>query len=223
MSNENIKKEGKNKKQHKSLTVFLTTFIVTFAFVALATKYFSPEYDVEIGRNGEETDIENSEKGSVDERLRWIQFEDNMPGVSTRFTSEEEIPQEEEKTKAETSIVYDDETTAKTIQEQKAKDAEAVIKVEKTETAQEAQSPSPVDAPAVPKMSKIYVGQFATIEQAISMQNKLSESGLNLSPFVKKVGSHYVVQVGSYASSQTAENIATEIQNAGYNARIVNE
>ena len=44
----------KKKKQNKTLTIFLTTFIVTFAFVALAVKYFSPEIDVEIGKATED-------------------------------------------------------------------------------------------------------------------------------------------------------------------------
>ena len=218
MADENINKDKKIKKQHKSLTIFLTVFIVTFAFVALAVKYFSPEIDVEIGKNAEETDVEDGEKGSVDERLRWIQFEDNMPGVSTRFTAGEENAAEENNQGEEEKIVYDEEKSSenKNVNE---KTAEPAMKVE----TQEPKAPAAAEAPAVGKMSKIYIGQFSTIEQAIAMQNRISESGLNLSPFVKKVGSYYVVQVGSYASVQTAQNIVTEIQNAGYSARIVNE
>ena len=78
--------DNKQKKQNKTLTIFLATFIITFAFVAMAVKYFSPEIDVEFGKATEEEQAADEDKGSVDERLRWIQFEDNMPGVSTRFT-----------------------------------------------------------------------------------------------------------------------------------------
>ena len=87
-------KENKKKKnkESKTVSIFLITFIVTFAFVALSVKYFSPEIDVEI-EGKEQIAEEDVEKGSVDERLRWIQFEDNMPGVSTRFTEETENTQ----------------------------------------------------------------------------------------------------------------------------------
>ena len=48
----------------------------------------SPDVDVEIG-GGEEQSVEqegteSDVKQPIDDRLRWIQMEDNMPGVSKR-------------------------------------------------------------------------------------------------------------------------------------------
>ena len=55
------------------------------------------------------------------------------------------------------------------------------------------------------------------------MQNRLAEAGLDLAPFVKKVGPNYVVQIGSYASVQKAQSVAETVQNAGFAARVVSE
>ncbi|MBO5948017.1 SPOR domain-containing protein [bacterium] len=201
-------KENKKKKNKESTTVsiFLITFIVTFAFVALSVKYFSPEIDVEI-EGKEQIAEEDVEKGSVDERLRWIQFEDNMPGVSTRFTEETENTQ---KTKNDNVIVYDEENNENN-------------EIEKLEEVQEVKPLIATPVPSINKISKVYVGQFSNIEQAIAMQNKLTDAGLDLAPFVKRIDNYYVVQIGSYASKEKAQAVVLQVQGAGFPAQLVNE
>ncbi len=217
LANQEENKIKKNDKAHKLLTIFLTTFLVTFIFITLFVKNL-PEIDVEIGKNADATDADDSEKGSVDERLRWIQFEDNMPGVSTRFTSTDENSQEDGKQNEDNVIEYDEDVKSGNIPAIKE---DAVIKVDKAQPA-ETKTPAPV-TPSVSKISKVYVGQYSTIEQAIAMQNRLTDAGLDLAPFVKKVGENYVVQIGSYASAQKAQSVAESVQNAGFAARVVSE
>lgn len=201
-------KENKKKKnkESKTVSIFLITFIVTFAFVALSVKYFSPEIDVEI-EGKEQIAEEDVEKGSVDERLRWIQFEDNMPGVSTRFTEETENTQ---KTKNDNVIVYDEENNENN-------------EIEKLEEVQEVKPLIATPVPSINKISKVYVGQFSNIEQAIAMQNKLTDAGLDLAPFVKRIDNYYVVQIGSYASKEKAQAVVLQVQGAGFPAQLVNE
>lgn len=201
-------KENKKKKnkESKTVSIFLITFIVTFAFVALSVKYFSPEIDVEI-EGKEQIAEEDVEKGSVDERLRWIQFEDNMPGVSTRFTEETENTQ---KTKNDDVIVYDEENNENN-------------EIEKLEEVQEIKPLIATPVPSINKISKVYVGQFSNIEQAIAMQNKLTDAGLDLAPFVKRIDNYYVVQIGSYASKEKAQAVVLQVQGAGFPAQLVNE
>lgn len=201
-------KENKKKKnkESKTVSIFLITFIVTFAFVALSVKYFSPEIDVEI-EGKEQIAEEDVEKGSVDERLRWIQFEDNMPGVSTRFTEETENTQ---KTKNDDVIVYDEENNENN-------------EIEKLEEVQEVKPLIATPVPSINKISKVYVGQFSNIEQAIAMQNKLTDAGLDLAPFVKRIDNYYVVQIGSYASKEKAQAVVLQVQGAGFPAQLVNE
>lgn len=201
-------KENKKKKnkESKTVSIFLITFIVTFAFVALSVKYFSPEIDVEI-EGKEQIAEEDVEKGSVDERLRWIQFEDNMPGVSTRFTEETENTQ---KAKDDDVIVYDEENNENN-------------EIEKLEEVQEVKPLIATPVPSINKISKVYVGQFSNIEQAIAMQNKLTDAGLDLAPFVKRIDNYYVVQIGSYASKEKAQAVVLQVQGAGFPAQLVNE
>lgn len=201
-------KENKKKKnkESKTVSIFLITFIVTFAFVALSVKYFSPEIDVEI-EGKEQIAEEDVEKGSVDERLRWIQFEDNMPGVSTRFTEENENTQ---KTKNDNVIVYDEENNENN-------------EIKKLEEIQEVKPLIATPVPSINKISKVYVGQFSNIEQAIAMQNKLTDAGLDLAPFVKRIDNYYVVQIGSYASKEKAQAVVLQVQGAGFPAQLVNE
>lgn len=205
MVNQTNKK--KKRKESKTLSIFLITFIVTFAFVALSVKYFSPEIDVEI-EGKEQIEEENIEKGSVDERLRWIQFEDNMPGVSTRYTDEKEASP---KIKDDDVIVYDEENN----------ESNEIEKLE--EKVQEVKPLSATPLPTVNKISKVYVGQFSNIEQAIAMQNKLTDAGLDLAPFVKRIDNYYVVQIGSYASKEKAQAVVLQVQGAGFPARLENE
>jgi len=214
--NPEVDKNKKNEKQNKLLTIFLTTFLLTFVFVLFVVKNF-PEIDVEISKNAEQEQEENTEIGSVDERLKWIQFEDNMPGVSTRYTTTDNANQDEESQNQDNIIEYDDDlkTNKNSLNSLKSKE-EAVIKVEPIVQ-------MPENVPSVNKISKVYVGQFATKEQAITMQNRLMDAGLDLAPFVKKVGSNYVIQIGSYASAQKAQSIAETVQNAGFSARVVSE
>ena len=173
MANQDNKTKSKNKKrkESKTISIFLITFIVTFAFVALSVKYFSPEIDVEI-ESKEHIAEEDVEKGSVDERLRWIQFEDNMPGVSTRYTEEKEALKKENE---DNVIVYDEENNNENSE------------IEKLENVQDVKPLITTPVPAINKISKVYVGQFPNIEQAIAMQNKLTDAGLDLAPFVKRI------------------------------------
>lgn len=198
--------KNKRKKESKTVSIFLITFIVTFAFVALSVKYFSPEIDVEI-ESKEQIVEEDIEKGSIDERLRWIQFEDNMPGVSTRYTDETENSQA---LKDDNVIIYDEENNENN-------------KIEKLEEIQEVKPLIATPVPSVNKISKVYVGQFSNIEQAIAMQNKLTEANLDLAPFVKRVDNYYVVQIGSYASKEKAQVVVLQVQGAGFPAQLVNE
>ena len=90
------------------------------------------------------------------------------------------------------------------------------------------QPPVPVQPNAQPaaepfKMSKVYVGSYPTIEQAIQAQNKLMNTSISVSPFVKEVNGTYVLQAGSYANAGKAEAVSREINSLGFHARVVKE
>lgn len=216
------------RKTKQTIALFIATFLVTLVGVVYLIKSFSPNVDVEIG--GEEEYEQNEEplsdsKGAVDDRLKWIQLEDNMPGVSKRSENSEtdEITyepsefvskQEDKHTKQEE--ILDEEITLpqNTHAEQVRTHAHSAPPV----------PPVPKLAQAEPfKMTKVYVGHYETIEQAIQAQNKLMNTSIGVSPFVKDIGGAYVLQAGSFASIQKAESVAEQLNLAGFSARIVQE
>ncbi len=221
MSNNYNLQKAKNKK---TIYIFFVTFFFSMFIVGFIVKTLTPNVDVEIGDgvSGEqEADVDEENKG-IDNRLKWIQFEDNMPGVSKRLGSTEQ-----ENTTSESETYQDD--IAKL--EERVRQAQTTIK---TETTQESKSTPPVpkasdvakqiNAPSIPvRMSKVYIGYYTSIEQAITTQNKIMDAGLNINPFVKEVNGYYVVQAGSYSNKQKAQSIAGEISSLGFPAKVISE
>ena len=75
-----------SRKMRQGFVLFTITFLLTLMAVTYVIKNYSPNVDVEIGGESENAmtydesgDIEH--KKAVDDRLKWIQLEDNMPGV----------------------------------------------------------------------------------------------------------------------------------------------
>ena len=94
-----IKKKKINKKNKKQSHFF--SYLYLFAIVFLGAlwglsyiiKSYSPEIDVTIGNNDSFTlnDSEvDMEIRTIDERLKWIQMEDDLPSVSVRSSEKAE-------------------------------------------------------------------------------------------------------------------------------------
>lgn len=213
----------KNKKVQQTFLLFIVTFLVSLVVITYFIKSFSPNVDVEIGGEAEyveQTTSEDSDsdvKQAIDDRLKWIQLEDNMP------TAEQDKKQKEEYNE-ETEEVKPSEKDTKKEKKNKKEELDAV-ELDTTVKPQKLQPPVPAQPPVAtpPKMSKVYVGSYATIEQAIHAQNKLMNTSTSVSPFVKEVNGSYVLQAGSYANGNKAEEIAREINSLGFSARVVKE
>ncbi len=226
------KKNLKNSKNKRMLYIFFTTFFLSMFIVGFLIKTLSPSVDVEIGDGQVDTEETEStmpeEQSNVDDRLKWIQFEDNMPGVSKRF---------EQKTEEMLDPSYEGDVKEKLGTEEKVRESNSInqptLLTEPKQTKQSKLAPpvptssevnSSVREAAAPiKMTKVYVGYYTNIEQAISVQNRLIDSNLNVSPFVKEVNGYYVVQIGSYANKQKAQALYSEISTLGFPAKIVSE
>lgn len=223
--------KNSERKNKQTIALFVITFLITLMGVTYLIKSFSPNVDVEIG--GEEEVTEGDEpqsdfKKAIDDRLKWIQLEDNMPGVSKR----EENRQTDEityETTDETNPANTD-TAKKQVKEEQAGPAITLQKEKSVEyvNEQRVKTSPPIPAPRAVnpepfKMTKVYVGHYSTIEQAIQAQNHLMNTNIGVSPFVKEVGGNYVLQAGSFASMQKAESVANQIMQAGFSARVVQE
>ncbi len=220
-----------NAKNKRTLYLFFATFFFSMFLVGFIIKALSPSVDVEIGDevetnqdSGESTSSDQSAGGNVDNRLKWIQFEDNMPGVSKRLDAN--VPGAEEPTlenKNNNANIQQNPDNSLTQQIKDSKQNQ--YKVQKlepplpssSEVARNAGTQSQI------RVSKVYVGYYTSIDQAISVQNKLIDSDLNVSPFVKEVNGYYVVQVGSFANRQKAQQLHGEVSAMGLPAKIVSE
>ena len=223
-------------KVKQTVALFLVTFLVSLIVITYFIKSMSPDVDVEIGGESEQTveqDGTDSEiKQPIDDRLRWIQMEDNMPGASKRQDGESQDIEYKSTENGKEDVVKQLESKDK---EKSKSDSDTVTPFEYTNPNNQkpiATPPTPVQsmqnkqpAPSADefKMSKVYVGSYPTIEQAIQAQNKIMNTSISVSPFVKEVNGSYVLQAGSYANAHKAEAIAREISAAGFPTRVVKE
>ena len=215
-----------SKKVKQTWALFIVTFLVSLIIITYFIKSFSPNVDVEIGGEEEQTIEESSSdsdvKKAIDDRLRWIQMEDNMPGASKRDENANE-----DITYMDTEKNKDQENKTQENADQKTQQNE-MAPIEYVNQKHQIQQPPVPKQTAAPqaepfKMSKVYVGSYPTIEQAIQAQNKLMSTSTSVSPFVKEVNGSYVLQAGSYASPNKAEAVSREINSLGFHARVVKE
>lgn len=221
------KKSLQKAKNKRVLYLFFATFFLSMFIVGFLIKTLSPNVDVEIGDDvdtaSEET-VEEQPKG-VDDRLKWIQFEDNMPGVSKRLSMEENTAEEpsyegQVKDKLDERVKEFKNPTSKQNDQQENVSSKKLAPPVPTSS----EVIKHVNASSEPlRMTKVVIGYYSSVEQAISVQNRLIDSNLNISPFVKEVNGYYVVQAGSYANKQKAQTLQAEISGMGFPAKLITE
>lgn len=227
-----LKRKRRRKRKNGLGYVILFAFVFTLALVGLSyiVKSFSPDVDVAIGNN-EALTLNDSEMEveikTIDERLKWIQMEDELPTVSIR-TPKEKTEKNTNNTKTEEqnnnkndvkknekkntkNIVKKEEAPRPTISDFK-KDFRLTRK-QNTETTETEKH----------KISKVYVGNFTTIEEAVQIQNKISLEETEIIPFIKSLNGKYIVQLGSFSDEQRASSLVTRMKAKGYSAKIMTE
>ena len=109
------------------------------------------------------------------------------------------------------------------------KDTEDSDKNSMTEQAEKTQ---PIDAkqeniteaPAQEPMYKVYIGSYSSSEQAKVAKDIILESGANLNPIVKCIGSNnYTLQVGIFKNRQGADALLYTVQQNHLPGRVVKE
>lgn len=226
----NIPIRKKRKKKNKNLGyLYLFGFVFLSALLGLSyiVKYYSPDIDVTIGNNNtlplSEGDMD-VEINSVDERLKWIQTEDEMPTVAVR----------EPVNNFETNVMDDEEFEEKDTADKKNKEGTKTKNPPAPSMADiQIQQPDykltsiPVHSQVVPKpkplFTKVYLGNYTTIEEAMTMQNKISAEYNSLNPFIKAINNYYVVQLGSFSDEEKAEELIVKLKGQGYNPKVIYE
>ena len=70
---------------------------------------------------------------------------------------------------------------------------------------------------------KVVVGYYATKEQANVAKEIIEESGMDIRPFVRNIGSGYTIQVGSFTSRDKAQGLVDNLLRNNYPAKMINE
>ena len=215
-------KEYKRKLEsnpNEGLILFVSAFFVMLLIFLGVVKQISPEIDVSIGDSQEITAEDDYEKGTVDDRLRAIQMEDNSYSNDETFSPELEekviLPRQKQKTAGELEA----ENNAEVITIQKPEAAKETIKSEEKPAA--ATETKPVTPPTV--NAKVIVGYYATAEQAEVAKSIIQDAGLNIQPFVKNIGGAYTLQVGSFSSKEKAQGVANDLLKNNFPARVIVE
>ena len=243
-----LKKPKKKNNKLTLLVLFVATFIVAMFIVSAIFKNFSPPVDVNIGGEAaEETAEENEHFAELDSRLKWIQYEDTM-GTSMVKTEASALGNvSTEPTKTENSGTAEKKTSTK-VEKKTGKQSpllaeppvmqysfdEAPLPV-KTKTVSKPPVPTVAEVqlrtnPAAPAaatgqnaMTKVYIGYYPTMEQANTIRSRVSTAVTGYQPFVRRLGSQYVVQIASFSDRNRAVELKTELDGKGFSARLLTE
>ena len=221
-------KKKLNSNPNEGLILFVSAFFALVILFLGIAKQISPDVDVSIADNNEETVMENDDNGTVDSRLKLLQNEDNDYISDDTFS-----PELEEK-------VQLPKIKRKTVGEPE-KEAEVVVlgedkKLEPPSQTKQVASPKPSANPKTVEeqpfqpinsqqsvSAKVIVGYYATQAQAEVAKGIIQEAGLNIQPFVKNIGGAYTLQVGSFSSKEKAQSVANDLLKNNFPARVVVE
>ena len=202
------------KKPNEGIIIFVSAFFILLLLFLGIAKQLSPEIDVSIGEDENQTATEDlADKSSVDDRLKLLQQEDE--GKKTQ--DETFAPELDEK------VVLPDHKKAEATN---VATQEAVTLPDKTVNPKPVvtttSTPKPVTTQST-NAAKVVVGYYSTRDQAEVAKGIIAESGLNISPYVRNIGGAYTIQVGSYATREKAQSVANELLRNNYPARIIME
>lgn len=247
----NVQSKKKSVKKKKRKYNFLYFYLFAFVFVsALAgfsyiVKSYSPDIDVTIGNNESLTLSESEmdvEIKSVDERLKWIQMEDEMPTVALRDSEKQENP-----LNLDFLPNQQEENIEPQLRRQEAKgknvvppptpsmmDIKSIKSDFRTASSDVTSKPSPNSgviplptksySPVVPmptkSITKVYLSGFSSLEQAMATQQEINSKDSSISPFVKVINDTYIVQIGSFSDKEKAVLLQQKLIAMGYQAKI---
>ena len=202
----------KKSQQNKLLYIFLTAFFVSLVVIIYLATAFTPEIDVDVA--GSDNEYAENRDGNIDDSLRELQQEEKLGEQGETEESSSDIIEQLKKMKEEALAKQEKQDE---IEMEKASSAPETPKLTPANPAYNRQTTSNY------KMAKVYVGRFNSFDDAIRVQDALVQGALAASPFIKNMGSYYVIQVGSYSNQNTAQNIAENLIENGYSARMVLE
>ena len=232
---DNRKKSSKSKKKDNSTFVFIISFVFTFmiatGIIGICLNYFSPTVDVNIGQNDVlPEDNEQIPVLDMDNRLKWIQDEDNY---AQQPTSEKYLQLDKEFN----SLNADKTNNIKKENIRPVKNTESKsVKKERQDNipvpvhSKDIEPPVPTltevqntvnKTPSEIKITKVYTGFYKSAEEAQQAKEKIANLFPELQPFVKSVNGQYIVQAGSFSSRKKAVELRESLNSRGYTAKLL--
>ncbi len=245
ISYKDYKKMLKDSNKKYAFKLFFWAFCVLLLIFLGIAKTMSPDVDITLGdESNNEMSIESEDyytpRGEIDDRLRDIQMEDELspagseslevedgekvsiPEHTNRFEgTENKLPEELLGQKAVKDVVGHVQSPVEGLNRQDTS-AHQVQQNHPSQTS--APAPAAAPTPAVPTVTaRVIVGNYPTTEQAEVAKGILQEAGLGVTPFVRKMGSGYTLQVASYSSKEKAMSVAESLLNQNFPAKVVVE
>ena len=186
-------------KDYTLWKLFAISFFGMLLIFTFIIKSFSPSVDVSIGDYKHEPMIDNSEeiKKVVDGRLAMIQDEDQGKDFTELMKKAEDI----------------------SVEKKDLKNLSTVTEETKTEDVAEALKTTVLDP-----VYKVFIGTYTSAEQAKVAKDIIIETGSNLNPIVKCIGSNnYTLQVGIFKNKASADALLYTIQQNNLPGRVVQE
>ena len=182
-------------KDFNLLKLFIVSFLGMLLVFTFLIKSFSPSVDVSIGDYKQESEIESAEDIKKNVDNRLAMIQDEDQGKDfTAIMNRHEKDEKLEKTSTVTEEVKPD---------------DGVI----TTTSQTLDS-----------VYKVFIGSYTSAEQAKVAKDIILETGINLNPIVKCIGSNnYTLQVGIFKNKASAETLLYTVQQNHLPGRIVQE
>lgn len=203
-------KKYMKKKTKKNNNFFIKLFLVTLFSMLIAFtfifKSFTPDVDVSIGDYKPEPEISDEIKSSVDNRLSIIQDEDQGKTFTELMTKAEDEQLQTEK---------------KSLTNDGTREMFAVPQNSESLVSDSATTVAPNNSEIV---YKVYIGSYTSAEQAKVAKEIILESGNELNPIVKCIGSNnYTLQVGIFKNKTSAESLLYTIQQNHLPGRIIED
>ncbi len=195
-----------------ALWIFIITFSVMFAIVVQVVRKYATRIDIEYGRNADSMSKEadnsilsqgfgSDAKKLIDKRLKLIQLEENAPNEA-KIISEEK----------EKNEVIDFEQFAQIKESGEADDSVSFDSIDTKKPQDVGETDVSKNNPNVGVYSKVLIGKYATFEDARGAQESVRQANHGTTPFIRKVGDIYALQVGSYQDLTTAKQVASKFR-----------
>ena len=218
------------------LQLFIATFIVMFVVIVIVIMNYSAKMDIEYSKG--DLSFNNADPSTSVSGYNISDFDDEQRKIDKRLV----LIQQEENAPSEAKIIQNNKTNKdEVISFEHIKDSQKMDKMEKIK-AQNAQSEKKEASSKLSEVidevkqftgkvqesknlqvddnltisSKVLIGRFSTFEQAASIQKQIKKQDASLTPFVRKIGDIYSVQMGSYQDFATAKSQAQKLKALGF-------